>query len=1240
MSISIFSINARGIRNQLKRKSLFLYCQSKGADFYFIQESHACEADVTFWRSQWGSEVWFSFGSNKSAGVVILKGKFKGHIHSKHTDTEGRWIILHVSIDFSQFIIVNVYATNNKQKNNNLFLTIEGKIEQLCSKFPCAVIIWGGDFNTVMDEEIDRWPPKRKEKTCVLKNICTRLDLLDIWRYTYPQQRMYTWANNDSTKQSRIDFWLISANSANDVKLVGIEVSVLTDHKAIVININKDAASLTGPKTNYWKLNKSLLKNELFKNNVAKIIEKYWKRACALNEFGHNWELMKFEIRSTAIVIGKTIAKVNKEKEYKLIEEIMKLCSKQNLMNEELKQLAYLQSQLDNIYEEKARGAFIRSRQKWLEHGEKNTKYFFNLEKRNNELSSVRKLMINNKICENNKEIAKYVTQFYTNLYTPEPYDDRKTDLFLNKIADTTTKKINDDFKLFCDKDISCEEIKNCIVGLKDNKSPGNDGLTSEFYKMFNVQLTPFLAAMFKESVACEELPVTLRQGLITLIPKPNKDKLYIDNWRPITLLNNDAKLLALVFARRLKKGLNEIIDEEQSGFMTGRHISNNIRLILDMIDYNCYIPTDSYILFIDFYKAFDTVGHEFMFRCIKYFGFGEYFQKAVRTIYNGCNSSVKLSVGTSGRFEINRGIQQGSPLSPFLFLLVTQIMALHIKKAEFEGINIFGRIFKLSQLADDTTIFLKNDLEISKAINCITEFSSVSGLKMNVNKSVLFPIKTCSLTELHGIPVKHIVTYLGVIINKDKNERSVLNFQPIINKTKTRFNIWLQRDLSLNGRVLLSKAEGISRSVYVSLALDMPSKVYKELDKLLFNFLWRNKHHYLRKEIICKQKSQGGLSVLSFETLNNTFKVNWLIKFMKEKDSIWYTIPKHVFDMMGGIDLLLRCDFKIDKLPVKLANFHKQALLAWMLVYKHNFSPNKYIIWNNRCIKYKNESLFYKNWYENDIVFVKQLLNSNGNLLAYNEFLEKFGFPVTPKEYAIVFDAIPHPVIQFVRSCGSNSFEAMYVKESFFLGGIDILKQSYTNKFLRNIITGDTITHKCVKWNSVFGEIDWNKAWRVCDMFWLNNKVKEVTFKILHGIYPAKSVLERFNLEIDYSCDFCSGEKESIIHLFCNCAFTRIFWVDMENFIRRKTNIIFMLNNFDICMYYSNEINNNNFILLVQLLIILGKFHIHKKKWSGSKPNFSHFLQEIKDYCTSLENIINKKAIKTYGLFQKFKIF
>lgn len=145
-------------------------------------------------------------------------------------------------------------------------------------------------------------------------------------------------------------------------------------------------------------------------------------------------------------------------------------------------------------------------------------------------------------------------------------------------------------------------------------------------------------------------------------------------------------------------------------------------------------------------------------------------------------------------------------------------------------------------------------------------------------------------------------------------------------------------RDLSLNGRVLLSKAEGISRAVYLSLSMGMPASVYKKLDKILFNFIWRNRSHYLRKDILCNLRKDGGLEVLTFETLSNSFLVRWLSNLIKEAECIWNTFPKQIFDSLGGLNFLLKCDFKIEKLPVKLANFHKHALLAWKMVYKHNF--------------------------------------------------------------------------------------------------------------------------------------------------------------------------------------------------------------------------------------------------------------------------------------------------------------
>ncbi len=191
------------------------------------------------------------------------------------------------------------------------------------------------------------------------------------------------------------------------------------------------------------------------------------------------------------------------------------------------------------------------------------------------------------------------------------------------------------------------------------------------------------------------------------------------------------------------------------------------------------------------------TIEHDFLFKTIDFFGFGKYFLKAVKTLYKGCTSSVKLAQGTSNRFEIGRGIRQGCPFSPFLFLLATQLLALHLKKGYFQGITTMGKEFKLCQFADDTTIFLKDIHEVNKAVACINDFSFISGLCMNLSKSVIFPLKKCNLSNISGIPIKTTVTYLGEIICKDEKMRNDLNFDPIIRKTNNRFNMWLQRDLS-----------------------------------------------------------------------------------------------------------------------------------------------------------------------------------------------------------------------------------------------------------------------------------------------------------------------------------------------------------------------------------------------------------------------------------------------------------
>jgi len=136
----------------------------------------------------------------------------------------------------------------------------------------------------------------------------------------------------------------------------------------------------------------------------------------------------------------------------------------------------------------------------------------------------------------------------------------------------------------------------------------------------------------------------------------------------------------------------------------------------------------------------------------------------------------------------------------------------------------------------------------------------------------------TCNHNNIFGIPVKVIVDYLGIKICKDKKERNNLNFTPIIRKIKPKLNSWLMRYLSLKGRILLSKTEGLSsRLVYTALALDVPQLIIKEVDIILFNFIWKNRPHYLKKTVLCNPIEDGGLNVLDFNTANCVFKNKWI---------------------------------------------------------------------------------------------------------------------------------------------------------------------------------------------------------------------------------------------------------------------------------------------------------------------------------------------------------------------------
>lgn len=224
-------------------------------------------------------------------------------------------------------------------------------------------------------------------------------------------------------------------------------------------------------------------------------------------------------------------------------------------------------------------------------------------------------------------------------------------------------------------------------------------------------------------------------------------------------------------------------------------------------------------------------------------------------------------------------------------------------------------------------------------------------------------------------------------------------------------------------------------------------------------------------------------MSYEHFSSLNYTFKINWLRQFLNDPESMWNAIPKYIFSKVGGLSFLLLCNYSISKLPIKLSNFHKQVLLAWHLIYKHKFSPNRYFIWNNQDIRYKNKMLFFPDWFNNNILLVSQLINTNGLLLSYSEFLAKFCIPVTPQDFAIVMDAIPCGAVELLK--GSSGplprFTSLTLPCETSVGNICFLSNpALRNRKIRQLFQKDicTVPSLVSYWSRYYEDIPWKNVW------------------------------------------------------------------------------------------------------------------------------------------------------------------
>jgi len=935
--LPFFSLNCNGLRDIKKCQTVLNFFKLKKSNgIVLLQETHTTADLEDRWKEQSGARCFFSHGDSNSKGVATLIYNSNIEIVDAKPDPNGRYLLLNIKYEETSIILVNIYApTKDKTLEQLQFFEILGEI---LNEYMDQNIVIGGDANTLINPELDKTGCVTgiTQAGLYLRGILEHLDMVDIWRARNPEKRKYTWRGKTKRGviQSRIDYFFISSSLANLVTEIDIVPGICSDHSLIVMS--NEIGNITRRGKGFWKFNSSLLKDSAYVDKIKKCIMETRRDNADLEDKNLLWDLIKCNIRGITQSHSMGKHRLERKREESIKREIIE---KERALTEGDEQvfdeLAQLKQEYDNIQADKAEGAIIRAKVNWSEYGEKNSKLFLQLEKQQQAAKHIKALITDTGVITDPRGILAEEERFYSELYT-ESISDRESSLrecpFLHE---TDITYVSEQVALSCDKAISLEECKKALYEMSSNKSPGSDGFTVEFFRFFWDDIGTLLLDGYNYSFQTKQLSIEQRRGVITLIPKKDKDTRLLKNWRPITLLNTDYKILTKVLASRLQAALKDIISEDQTGYIQGRYIGENIRVIDDIITQTAYKSAPGYIILLDFEKAFDRLSIDFLKEALKAFKFGPNFRSWVGIIYQNISSCVVNNGYASRFFPITRGIRQGCPISAMLFIIVVELLSLYLKNHNLlKGITVNGINFTISQLADDTTLFLQDIDSIRTAFYILHRFYESSGLRLNKNKCEIFILGNCGQAnnppnKIEGVTcTKDSFKALGIWFCRSERDTDKMNFFDKIRNVQITLNVWLQRQLSLKGKITVLKSLVIPKLMFCCSNMFVPKEFIEEVQKLTFKFLWGYKPAKIKKETVTADIQQGGLKMPLFSVVVESAKVIWIKRLLEahSQNKKWANLALMIPNM-SEFDLLCKRDPSCIKIS---SRFHKQIMEAW----------------------------------------------------------------------------------------------------------------------------------------------------------------------------------------------------------------------------------------------------------------------------------------------------------------------
>ena len=684
-----------------------------------------------------------------------------------------------------------------------------------------------------------------------------------------------------------------------------------------------------------------------------------------------------------------------------------------------------------------------------------------------------------------------------------------------------------------------------------------------------------------------------------------------------VSLLNVVYKIGSACIANRIKTVLPKLINEDQSGFVPNRYIGDNIRLIYDLIKYLDENNLPGLLVNIDFEKAFDSLDWSFMSKVMKAFGFGQDICRWISTFYRNIKSAVIVNGQVSKWFSICRGCRQGDPISPYLFVLCVEILAIMIRENDnIKGIDINRVEHKLSQYADDTEFILDGNRDsFETCIDVVERFGTKSGLYMNHGKtSVIWLgseknslVKYMEHLQMEWNPPMFKV--LGIWFTNNAENCEKINYSEKFGEVKHLLQVWMKRSITPLGRIAILKSLILSKLIHLWILLPNPPDDFMDcLQKLCFLFIWNEKQDKINRKTVQKRVMNGGLGLPNLKVFAQSLKLTWIRKMCLSKHK-WRNIAIVNYPFLDKLEYY---GPEIVESNQQKNTFWSEVFQAYKAIY-YRIDPTcsqevlaEPVCLNER-IKVGGRVVQHRDWFQKGIHCVRNFLKENGAFLTFAEFNDKYntyvdfvtytGYKMAINKYLRCFDLnIDYAAVGIMNACLKKLYSVSKGSQIYY----DVLNKNAERPKC------------CDKWENKLNDktIDWGKC------FYYIQKITDVNMKwfqirIVHRILGTNIVLKQMGLTRSENCSLCNCDKESIEHIFWRCNVSQHFWDDLVELVNEKCPNAFNFRLSESLIIFGID-RNIRIDSVFAFVLILAKQYLYKCKLDKCRPNISVFRKKL----------------------------